>query len=257
MKVNQIKSFKLSISQDFHEKTKIPRISWIKNLPVEKWPEDWKKVYFKGYPRFKAIKLPKPNFKTTTSYKEMLYSRQSYRDFSGKPMAKQTFSNLLYYTAGLRKQNPTQMANRFYPSAGGRYSLEVYPIIFNVKDLTPGLYHYYLKSHLLERLPAKANFKLRSLNYFGNQSWVENSNLLLAISGVFFRNKVKYNERGYRHVLTEVGTLIQTIYLTCTALGIGCCPTGGYIDNGYNSLLDLDGIEESVIGVVAVGEKNE
>ena len=80
--------------------------------------------------------------------------------------------------------------------------------------------------------------------------------MLLVISAIFFRNKVKYNERGYRHVLTEVGSLIQTIYLTCTALGIGCCPTGGYKDDGYNSLLDLDGIEESVIGVVAIGEKN-
>ena len=41
----------------------------------------------------------------------------------------------------------------------------------------------------------------------------------------------------------------------CASFGVGCCPTGGYIDDNYNALLDLDGVEESVVGVVAIGEK--
>jgi SagB-type dehydrogenase family enzyme len=254
-KINKIPQFKLTLSQDFHEKTKISPENHIKSLPVSKWPDDWKKVYFKGYPRFKGIDLPNPKLATGISYKKTLFKRSSFRDFSKKPMDKTTLSSLLYYAAGLREHNPTQTANRFYPSAGGRYTLEVYPVIFNVKGVDPGIYHYYLKGHLLEALPKKKNFQSKSFSYFGDQPWVEDANLLIVISAVFFRNKVKYYDRGYRHVLTEVGSLIQTIYLTCTALGIGCCPTGGYKDDGYNSLLDLDGTEESVIGVVAVGLK--
>jgi len=254
-KINQIKQFRLTLSQDFHEKTKISPNNIIKSLPVDKWPEDWKKVYFKGYPRFQETLLSNPNLSKNISFKDVIFRRQSYRNFSNKKMAEETLSNLLYYSAGLREYNLAQVTNRFYPSAGGRYTLEAYPIIFNVQNIPMGLYHYYLKGHALEALPNKSAFKNRSFDYFGDQPWVKKANLLIVISSVFFRNKVKYNERGYRHVLTEAGSLIQNIYLICTALNIACCPTGGYKDDGYNSLLDLDGIEESVVGVVAVGEK--
>jgi len=50
--------------------------------------------------------------------------------------------------------------------------------------------------------------------------------------------------------------MLQNIYLISACLDIGCCPTGGFLDDGYNSLLDLDGIEESVVGVVAIGAKH-
>lgn len=250
--IKTIKPFKVTISQKYHEFTKIKEA--IKDTPVEKWPETWKKVYFKGYPRFEAIKLPEPDIPKSLSYKEVLYKRQSGRNFSNPPINLQELSNLLFFTGGIRKRNETWVANRFYPSAGARYPLEIYPIIFNVKGVKPGVYHYYLKNHLLEILPKKQKYKQSSLKWFGNP-WAKRSNLLLVISSVFFRTKVKYGERGYRHVLTELGCLIQNIYLTCAALNLGCCPTGGYNDDGYNFLLDLDGLEESVIGVVAIGRR--
>jgi hypothetical protein len=61
-------------------------------------------------------------------------------------------SSLLYHVAGIREKNEFMQANRFYPSAGARYPLEVYPLVFNVKGIKSGIYHYYVKNHLLEYL---------------------------------------------------------------------------------------------------------
>lgn len=248
----QIKPFTLTLSQKFHDKTKAQSSS--KQFPSsDEWPESWKKVYFKGYPRFKAIKLPTESLTDRISFKEIMFRRKSHRKYSGLQVTKQELGNLLYFSAGIRKKNETMTANRFYPSAGARYPLEVYPIIYDVGGIKSGIYHYYLKSHLLEILPKKKNYRALSYKFFGDQGWVKNANLLLIISAVPYRNQVKYGERGYRHILTELGSMIQNIYLTCAAINLGCCPTGGYIDDGYNSLLDLDGVEESTIACIAIG----
>ena len=65
---------------------------------------------------------------------------------------------------------------------------------------------------------------------------------------------MKYRDRGYRHTLTELGALTQNIYLLSAVLKLGCASIGGFIDDKLNSLLDLDGEDESVLGVIAVGE---
>jgi len=47
---------------------------------------------------------------------------------------------------------------RFYPSAGARYPLEIYPIIFSSSDLEQGIYHYNSRDHSLE-LILEGNYK--------------------------------------------------------------------------------------------------
>lgn len=48
----------------------------------------------------------------------------------------------------------------------------------------------------------------------------------------------------------------QNFYLVSTALGLGCCAIGGYIDKRINKLLDVDGIEESTVALYAIGHPN-
>lgn len=81
------------------------------------------------------------------------------------------------------------------------------------------------------------------------------SGILILLSAVFSRSEIKYGSRGYRHILTEVGHLSQNIYLASAALKLDCCSIGGYMDDKLNELLDLDGLEESVVGVTAVGKR--
>lgn len=246
---NNIPNLRLSPTQIFHESTKIKTIG--KTVDPKDWPESWKKIYFKGYPRFPEIVLPKSDFSQDLSLKEALLQRHSSRNFSAKPLKVQDIGNLLYYSSNIRKYKSTWSANRFYPSAGSRYPLEIYPIILKSENIDSGVYHYYVKRHSLEAL-MKNNFRSELRGSFFS-SWVNRSGMLMLISAVFPITQVKYGARGYRHIMTEVGHLTQNIYLVATALNLGCCSIGGYLDDKLNKLLDLDSLEESIVGISAIG----
>lgn len=240
-----------SISEKFHGKTKLKTLPK-GNVDLRKTPKEWKKVYFKGYSRFEEIVLPKPRLFLKNSLREALERRISEKKFSIMPVPINKISTLLYYSSGLKDRNSNKAANRFYPSGGARYPLETYFIALN-SQLPRGLYHYYLKSHSLEKLLILDNF---DSDYYFNQEWIRKSSCIIIITAVFKRTTMKYADRGYRHILTETGHLGQNIYLVSTALDLKCCAIGGYIDNKINKLLDIDGIDESVIYVIAIGTRS-
>lgn len=246
----------LSISERFHKKTKYKE-KQMKKIKAEigdptHWPEEWKKVYFKGYTRLEEYKLPKPNLSSKFSLKESLYNRKSLRDFSDRPFLLEQLGNLLYFSAGLNNNKPPYIINRFYPSDGSRYPLEVYVISLNVKGLGKGLYHYYLKSHSLEKLAIFQNLNIQK--YF-DQDWLDTAAFIIIITAVFKRTTIKYGDRGYRHVLIESGHLCQNIYLLASVLNISCCAIDGFVDDNLNRLLDIDGLKESVIYTIGGGLK--
>lgn len=238
---------------DYHRSSKLEKFK-LNNPKHKNYPKEWLDVNFKGYPRFEKYKLPNPIF-IEGSFTDILNQRHSVRKFSTTPLAAQEVSNLLHYSAGQREPNKPDPGNRYYPSAGGRYPCEIYPIFLNVGGFHPGIYHYHVRSHGLEFLWKPKSFR-RSLATFIAEKWTLNSGIILLISAVIARNTIKYKNRGYRHVLMEVGILIHNIYLTTTALNLGCCAVGGFIDDGLNNLLDLDGEQETIMAVVAIGKKN-
>lgn len=242
-----------TLSQEFNEETKIRNTT--KQLPPSRWPKTWKEVNFKAYPRLPLIKLSNPTINAHYPLEKALYMRQSVRYYDRKSMTMQDLSNLLQFSFGIRNPNPTWTGNRFYPSAGARYPLEVYPIVLNVSGLKTGVYHYYVKGHGLEELLIKPSLKNEIPKLF-DAPWVKRSAVILAISAVFYRNQVKYGERGYRHILAESGYVCQNIYLLCPVLGLGCCNSGGFPDDKINTIIDLDGQTESVMSVMFVGKYN-
>lgn len=236
----------------FHRKTKQTKIS-AENLDPAKWPKEWKIVQFKAYGRLAEVVLPKPRPLINNSLQSALHKRSSYRKFSRKPLPISKLSSLLYFAAGLKDTKNPETSGRFYPSAGSRYPLETYLISLN-SSLPKGLYHYYLKNHSLEKLltfdPPAGGFAFK--HYF-NQNWIYEAGALIIITAVFKRTSIKYADRGYRHILQESGHLGQNIYLLSAALDLGCCAIGGYADDKLNKLLDIDGLNEAVIYVLAVG----
>lgn len=238
-----------TISEKFHQQTKLKFFDKKKDALNQKFfgPNT---IQYKGYGRLPEIKLPRPAVQIKSSLSKTLIQRKSVRDFSRKPMTLSYLSNLLYYSAGLNRKAKKVIVNRFYPSAGARYPLEVYLIAQNVKNLPRGLYHYYLKNHSLEELLL---VKDKNHLFSFNQSFLSQSSLIIIITAVFDRITVKYGQRGYRHILIEAGHLGQNIYLLSSALCLGCCAIGGYIDDKLNELLDIDGTLESVVYVLTVG----
>lgn len=241
-----------SISKDYHNVTKINDLLVDEGGMIVKLPELWTKVAYKAYPRFERFFLPVPK-KINVPFEQVLHRRKSRRDFNPKSyLSMQELSTVLKYSGGVRRDGVPDIGNRYYPSAGARYPNEIYPVVFRVNGLDKGVYHYYLRNHELESLWTYPNF-IKKIDKQFNQKWIKNAGALLVVSAVFERNQVKYRERGYRHVLVDTGHLCQNIYLVCAALGLKCCSIGGFVDNGLNGLLGLDGLFESVVIVVAIG----
>ncbi len=249
--LEDIPKFNKTISQAFHDGTKLKKI--FKSPDPSKWPEEWRKVYFKSYPRLPIVNLPKPKLKLSVSLKRTLFNRHSVRNFSQKSLSLEELSTLLYFSAGIKGSSYVVGGERFYPSAGARYPLEVYPMVLNVRGLKNGIYHYYVKSNSLEVLDVSSGIE-KEIRKNIDLDWAKEAAVILIITAVFYRTQMKYYERGYRHILSELGGLNQNIYLLSTALQIGCCSMGGYFDDGINKLLDLEDPLESVVGVTAVGK---
>lgn len=240
---------KIIKSEDFHESTKFRKIERKTKAEI---PLSWVKIHFKSYPRFKQIKLPTSISSGHMTLEKSIIYRRSKREFKNKPLTAKDVSKILFYSAGITKKGKTwDYTARAYPSAGARYPLELYPVILNVKDIPKGLYHYNVKTHSLE-LILEGNFKKQMLEYL-DQDWIKDSAMIVLISAIFNRTKVKYGERGYRYVFLDAGHLTENIYLISTSMKLGCCSIGGFLDNKLNNLIDIDGILESVIYVVVIG----
>lgn len=241
-------------SRLFHKRTEIKKFNNTSLSSVTKSTlERWGKILYKAYPRFRQIVLPVPILQKYNLY-AVLFQRESSRDFIKSPLSLTQLSNILYFSSGEKKVfTHGDSTKRFYPSAGARYPLEAYAIVLNVERIDSAIYHYHIKTHSLELILEKP-FTRRVFMQF-HQDWIKKSSVLVVFTAIFNRTEEKYGDRGYRHILTEYGHAAQNMYLVSTALGVGCCSIGGFIDEGLNAILDVDGINESVVGVVALGVK--
>jgi|SRR3989344_3227076 len=236
-----------TVGEKFHVKTKIDRFNNSMVNPKD-WPDEWKIVFFKEYPRLDKIILPE-DMEITEPFGEVLSKRQSRRSFLNKPISLESVASLLYYSVGLKSLSPPYQGNRHYPSAGARYPIETYLISLN-SDLEQGLYHYNVRSNSLEVLEKMANFKW---NYYFNQAWIEKAGAIIVLTAEFGRTMRKYGIRGYRHILVESGHIAQNFYLIAAALDLKICELGEYREKRLDNFLGIDGLNESVIGILVIG----
>ena len=74
-------------------------------------------------------------------------------------------------------------------------------------------------------------------------------------SAIVKRCTFKYRQRGYRYIYLDAGHIGQNLSLAAEELGLGCCMVGAFYDDEVNKLLHLDGKDETVIYLGAVGKK--
>ena len=244
--INQLLNKPVQVFEKFHEKTKINIFK--KSEKNKKIPESWKTIFYKSYPRLPQIFLPSPK-KTIVSLDDALQGRASASTFGEKPVTIEELSTFLHFTFGLRDETS---GSRYYPSAGARYPIEAYLITLN-SDLPAALYHYNIKPHALELLLPITNLNVNK--YFADYSLMATAGCILILTAVFDRTIHKYGNRGYRHTLQEAGCILEIAYLISNAISLNICAVGGYKDDSLHTLLDIDGLHESIVGVFIFGQK--
>lgn len=243
---------KESLSDKFNRATNNKLVTAVN---PKKIPKSWTTVHFKTYPRLNIIKLTKSFLKQEISLLSTLRNRRSMRMFSGIPISAKDLSFLLLYSSGIVNSGfgGLDESRRPYPSAGARYPLEIYPLVIHGdKDLKPGLYHYNVKQHFLEVI-LEENLKQWLLESTGNFKPIIKVGVVVIITGVLDRTRMKYGNRGYRYALIEAGHMAQNLLLLATGLGMANLAIGGYIDSKVTELLDLELVKEVPLYMVAIG----
>lgn len=214
---------------------------------------DWKNKpdIYKHYSNTKKIELPLSKEFQTLSFDETIRKRKSVRNFSEKNLTLQQLAYLLWSSTGIqRKQRGYEFRNA--PSAGALYPIETYLFANKVETLPVGLYHYNIKSHMLEELKT-GDFSNYLTNSCLGQSMLSSAAIVIIWSAIFSRTKWKYKQRAYRYIYLDCGHVAQNLALSATSLGLGSCQIGAFFDDEINALIELNGIEESVIYLSAVG----
>lgn len=181
-----------------------------------------------------AIALPAPRHDSDFSLERALERRRSVREFRDAPLTLPEISQVLWAAQGITNADGLRTA----PSAGALYPLELYIVIGAVRDLSPGIYHYEPRRHVL--IPTGTGDRRRELAARAlGQGSVADAAAVLVFTAVERRTTHKYGGRGTRYVHIEVGHAAQNVLLQATAWGLGAVVVGAFDDAGVSGLLKL------------------
>jgi len=249
---NRLRPLELAFQREFNEGGYFPG-----TVDASQAPAPMKHV--KG---LKSVALRKHSDFPQRDLYGSLASRRSIRSYAPRPIEKVKLEQFLQLTAQAhafvenRGLGTTSLRN--YPSGGARYPLEVYPLVENVQSLPKGIYYYHPFEHRLELISRSRSYRTALVNSAMQRMGGEAARdgrpaVLFLVTAVFGRTAWKYRGIPLHLILQEVGALYQTMYLAATALGLAACAVGAFPERAAAEILNLDGRDESEVGMFALG----
>jgi SagB-type dehydrogenase family enzyme len=240
---------------------------------LEERTPDWRKKphLYKFYTYAPVIGLPSPapgpGEPPLPDLLTCVARRRSVRSFGATPLSLLELSRLLWASAGITATFMTPQGQDFYraaPTAGALYPIETYLVVNKVEDLEPGLYHYRVAgADILERPIKEGSHSLEQLRVGDlraevaavalDQPLCAKAGVVFLWTAVFGRSEWKYSDRAYRYVYLDAGHMAAHVSLAAVAQGLGSCPLAAFYDDEADALLGVDGREESVVYMTAVG----
>ena len=235
-----------TLGERFQRETKYHRRTRPPASRVLSQPEE-----FKTYPDVPRIPLPVPPLEEGPGIWRVMKERRSTREFLSRAISLETLARLVWSVAGIREEK-WGFAFRVVPSAGALYPIETYLMVNRVEGLTRGIYHLYVPTFSLE-LVREGDFSRDLTAAALGQEMVASGAVTFLWTAVIDRCRIKYGERAFRYIYLDAGHMGQNLYLAATALGLGCCTIGAFFDDEVNAILEVDGLEETVLYLGAVG----
>jgi SagB-type dehydrogenase family enzyme len=181
--------------------------------------------------------------------------RRSIRSYERVPIPLHELAFLLWCTQGVQRIAGTYATFRTVPSAGARHALETYLLVNDVETLEPGLYRYLALSHRLQLLDTDPALGIRIMEACLDQQFIVRSGATFLWVAVPYRMTWRYSERGYRELHKDAGHACQNLYLAAEAVGCGVCAVAAYDDDAMAKILGIDGKEQFLIYLAAVGKR--
>lgn len=172
----------------------------------------------------------------------------------GGSLGLERVAELLFYSAGITRVKDYPGMRVYFRAAsatGALYETEIYAANASLPGLPAGVYHF-----------DPGEFRLDLLRE-GEHRWAvaealadkerASAPLTFIFSSMAWRNAWKYEARSYRHWFWDAGTILANMLCICAAEGLGAYVMLGFLDDGLNELLGLDGREEAAIALLTVG----
>lgn len=232
-----------SIAQHYHERTKYaPETIASRGQEI-----DWE------HPP-----VPFKEYKIGASYDLKPYLTNQPEAFAAETdMGWQRLSRLLFCSYGLTVRMQTMSSESVYlraaPSAGGLYPAEVYLISRGTSLLPAGLYNYQTQTHSLVRFWDDHVWSTLQAACFWHPV-LENTQLAIITTAVFFRSAWRYQDRAYRRIFLDTGHLIGNIELASAINDYRPHLIGGFADAVINQMLYLNSEEEGAIAVIPLAD---
>jgi SagB-type dehydrogenase family enzyme len=173
-----------------------------------------------------------------------------------------TLSFLLHYSVG-GSSTPTHDGGhhlkRHTASGGNLGSAEVYVVSTNVSGLAPGLYHYVLVDHSLERLRSgQFGDALADCTLEGPpdpaRRLIRASTAVLVIVSAVQRLCRKYSERGYLYCLLDAGLVAHRLEALAARTSLHSRTIWEFDDERLADVLGVDGLNLAPTMVIALGQ---
>ena len=211
---------------------------------------------FKPYPGAKREKFPSTARQAVLPLTEAVRSYVPASGFRSTTLSAGQLGRILYLTNGVTgevrgSEGTTYL--RAAPSAGALYAGEVYVVAERVGGLSSGIYYYGVRDHELVELRL-GSFLDEVGQALERPGEIENCAAVILITNVFHRYASRYANRGYRYALIDTGHIGENLRLAAVSAGFGETAPFRFHDVLLNSLLQVDGREEAVCAVHAVGE---
>jgi len=219
---------------------------------------------YREYPDSRRISMRSEVPQKLKALYSVIESRRSYRNYNGQPIHRSDFESILLCACGVTGKlnwQHNELRLRAYPSSGGLYAVEIYPIIFRVEGIQSGIYHYRAFQNELEIVQENIQ-----QSQFIRVALPEEREMLSGVAAMFClvsnfnRHEKKYGEGGYRMMIAEAGHISENIILVSTALGINARPFGGVFDDLLHASLGFKSQgEQFLLSVICgyCGSKNK
>jgi len=189
--------------------------------------------------------LPSPaSWPEKTNLAQTILTRRSRRNFVTTPLPRDLLSALL---ESLGRPGPNTMGNSPRPHE----LLAIGCLVGSAEGVEPG---YYLLDPLQQQWGVVAGGMLLHpmARICLDQAWLTQAALHFLFITDIRKLEERWGPRGYRYALMSAGRLGERLYLTATALGLGCCGIGAFYDQEAADLLGLNP-DSRMLYLVAIG----
>ncbi|WPC42858.1 SagB/ThcOx family dehydrogenase [Clostridium sp. JS66] len=191
---------------------------------------------------------------------DCLENRRSIRKYAEESISLEQLSYLLWATQGIQKvMNNNMTTIRRVPSGGAAHTFETYLIINMVEGLNKGIYRYLPLEHKLVFINTIEEMEMKIDQATPRQPFAPNfaskSAVLFAWSCIPYRAEYKFDVTAHKKILLDAGHLCQNLYIAAESVECGTCAIGIYDQNLIDQMLNLDGENEFIVYMAAIGNK--